>query len=266
MGVVRLGLAQLPRGEDVEENVREAVRVLSEARADVKLLPENWASRRVLSTGEHGAILARLAEGLGEGEVLVAGAHYVERGEGVFSVASVLTARGVEASFEKRHPSRAIGEDRWLRPGRGGGVFNVRGVLMGGLVCIDLMYPEEARALALRGALAILNPASVTADRIDLWRCVGRCRAAENTVFVASAINTLTTYPDGRPVMGGSFVASPEGTLVLSADVEPGLYLADLDLSWVERVRARWAFLEEVRRGRQGGLSVSRSGSTRGVG
>ncbi|MEM4700224.1 MAG: carbon-nitrogen hydrolase family protein [Candidatus Nezhaarchaeales archaeon] len=262
MGALRLGLAQFSRGEGVEGNVREMARLVSEARADVKLLPENWASARPLSQVEHERVLERVAEGLREGEVLVAGAHYVERGGGVVSVATVVSAEGVVASFEKRHPSRAIGEDKWLRPGRGGSVFRAGGVLMGGLVCIDLMYPEEARALALEGALVILNPASISLDRVELWRCVGRCRAAENTVFVASANNTLTTYPDGRPVMGGSFVASPEGSLVMSADLEPGLYLTSLDLSWVDRVRARWGFLEEARGGRQGGLSVSPPSNT----
>lgn len=258
MGVVRLGLVQFSRGEGVEGNVEEAVRLISEARADVKLLPENWASASPLTQREHEHILERLTEGLREGEVLVAGAHYVEREGGAVSVATVMTTEGVRTSFEKRHPSKAIGEDKWLRPGRGGSVFEAGGVLMGGLVCVDLMYPEEARALALKGALVILNPASISADRMELWRCVGRCRAAENTVFVASANNTLTAYPDGRPVMGGSFVASPEGSLVMSADIEPGLYLASLDLSWVDRVRARWGFLEEAQGRRQGGPSVSR--------
>ena len=50
--------------------------------------------------------------------------------------------------------------------------------------------------------------------------------------------------------MGGSFVASPEGSLILDAGVEPGLYLVDLDLSWIAKVRARWGFLEEVQRER----------------
>ncbi|MCX8204664.1 MAG: carbon-nitrogen hydrolase family protein [Candidatus Nezhaarchaeota archaeon] len=262
MSTVRLGLVQFPRGEGVEENVEAMVELISEAGADVKLLPENWASQRVLGYREHEGIVKRLAEELKEGEVLVAGAHYVERGEEVVSVATVLTAKSVEATFEKRHPSRAIGERGWLKPGRGGAVFKARGVLMGGLVCIDLMYPEEVRKLALKGASVVLNPASISMDRSELWRCIGRCRAAENTVFVASANNTLTTYPDGRPVMGGSFIASPEGSLVLSVDIEPGLYVADLDLSWIDRVRAKWGLLEEVRGGRQAELNVSRLSNT----
>jgi len=246
---LKLALIQFPRGPELEGNVELMADMVAEARADVKVLPENWASLKALSLQRLKRILAQLAERLRGGEVLVAGAFYVKRGGAAVSMGAVVSSSGVEAFYGKKHPSRAVGEHTWLKPGRGPALFEAGGVKVGVLVCIDLMYPEEARGLALRGASVIVNPASISMDRVGLWRSVGVCRAAENTVFVASAINTYTSYPDGRPVMGGSFAASPEGTLMLSADVEPGVYLAELDPSWVERVRAKWGFLDEVEGG-----------------
>jgi predicted amidohydrolase len=229
---LKLALIQFPRGPELEGNVELMADMVAEARADVKVLPENWASLKALSLQRLKRILAQLAERLRGGEVLVAGAFYVKRGGAAVSMGAVVSSSGVEALYGKKHPSRAVGEHTWLKPGRGPALFEAGGVKVGVLVCVDLMYPEEARGLALRGASVIVNPASISMDRVGLWRSVGVCRAA-----------------DGRPVMGGSFAASPEGTLMLSADVEPGVYLAELDPSWVERVRAKWGFLDEVEGG-----------------
>jgi len=93
----------------------------------------------------------------------------------------------------------------------------------------------------------VLNPASIPADRAELWRALGLARAAENTIFLAMANNTATSYSDGRPVSGGSFVAWPYGNRLTDAGPAEGLHYFSLDLAEITRVRSRWPYLEDVR-------------------
>ena len=247
---MRLALLQFARKEELDENLRHAVELLSSVKdVDLVVLPENWASKRILSHDEHHTIVEELGKlAKARSYVVVAGAHYVSGPSEALSLGVALTPSGEAYEYDKHYPSSAIGERSFIRAGWRTTVFNVGGVKVGVVVCVDLMYPEVVRRLTLRGADVILNPSSIPADRISLWRAVGRARAAENTVFVASVNNTMTYYPDGRRVAGGSFVASPEGELILDAGVEEGVYVADLDLSHVLKVRSRWSFLEDVKR------------------
>ena len=76
---MRLVLLQFARREELNKNLRRTVKLLSSVKdMDLVALPENWASRRVLSHGEHRALvdeLKRLAKA--GGYAVVAGAYYI---------------------------------------------------------------------------------------------------------------------------------------------------------------------------------------------
>ena len=77
---------------------------------------------------------------------------------------------------DKYYPSSAIGERSFVKAGCRTAVFDVAGVKVGVVVCVDLMYPEVVRRLTLRGADVTLNPSSIPTDRMSLWKALGRAR------------------------------------------------------------------------------------------
>lgn len=241
---MRIALVQMPR-----VGLGEGVRWLLERlpRADVVVLPEYWLGRSVLDgEGLRRLVGAFVDVASAVGGVVVAGGVAVAVGSSVRGVCPVVGREGLLTWGEKIFPSAATGERGWLSPGSRLALFAVSGWAVGCLICIDLIYPELVRRLALAGAELVVNPASISADRRGLWGAVGLVRAFENSIYVASAVGTGFEYADGRPVAGGSYVASPNGGF-RSFGSEAGVYVAELDRGEVLQARARRRYLDDVK-------------------
>ncbi len=253
MDILKLALVQFPRSNtDLEKNICQMQVYLTQIapNTDIILMPEDWLGPNVIGLEQYQEIVEILFQGLkNKGCLLVSGAQYVQHQGRIYS-RGMFWGGDVAAPvyFEKHFPSQAIGERGYVTPGSLLPIVEHRGVTVGAVVCVDLMYPEIARNLALRGALLILNPANIPAARMPLWHSVGITRACENTVFVAMANNTHTSYPDGREVRGESFVAFPDGCTFLTCGQEPGVFYFEIDLFRVKRTRQRWPYLEDVKR------------------
>lgn len=250
--LIRLCIVQFDRSEKRPEVNRDKMTGLLKgipAGTGVILLPEGWLGPLVIDHDDHTALLHDLQNCLPPGDpLLVTGGQYVRCPEGrVISTGALVNRREI-LFYDKHFPSGAIGERNFVVPGSRLPVASHRGIKAAAVLCVDLFYPEITRNLAMRGALLVLNPANIPAGRMDLWQHIGVTRAAENTVFLAMANNTLTRYPDGREVTGRSFVAGPDGIFFYDCGSEPGTYLVELDLGLVDRVRQRWKYLEDVRK------------------
>ena len=113
---------------------------------------------------------------------------------------------------------------------------------IGCAICYDWLFPEATRQLAANGAevlirvSAYMDPWGAT-EPMDWWTIVNRCRALENTVFVAAS---NVAAPDQGSITG---IIAPEGTLVASLDYGVvGVVAADIDLGRADRRLAlRWA-------------------------
>lgn len=245
-----LSIVQFPRQNDPEKNIARMEHYLSQLRpnTDLVLLPEDWLGPVVVEFETYLKIVEGLAAKIASRTcLLVSGAQYV-RCEGRILSRGIFWGGDLDnpVYFEKLFPSQAIGERDYIAPGTLLPVVEHKGVKVGAVVCVDLMYPEISRSLALRGAALILNPANIPATRMPLWHAVGIARACENTVFVAMANNTGTSYSDGREVLGESFVASPDGYGFLTCGREAGIFYFELDLDRIARVRQRWPYLKDV--------------------
>ena len=88
------------------------------------------------------------------------------------------------------------------------------GFPLGLMTCYDLRFPELPRALAERGAEAIVVPAAwVAGDRkVEHWRTLLRARAIENTVWVVGVGQPGPRYT------GHSMVVAPDGDIVAEAE------------------------------------------------
>lgn len=216
---------------------------------DLVLLPEGWLGSQPLKMHTYQTILQDLFHLLKAPDcLLVSGAQYVEVNNQNLCRGLILSRELLNpVPFDKLFPSEAIGERNFIAPGDQLPVVKHKDWFIGVAVCVDLFYPEVIRSLALRGASLILNPATIPTNRIPLWKTLGEVRACENTVFVAMANNTDTTYPDGRKIMGDSYVAYPDGYNFFNYGADPGIYYAELELSLIDKARIRWPYLEDVR-------------------
>lgn len=248
--MIKLALVQLQRTQDREENLRRVFNLVKGQESDVILLPENWLGPEVVPFDQYLSLVRKITATLSRDTLLAAGAQYVEENGQVIS-RGVFAFHGSREFFvyEKRFPSLAVGERGHLQPGKLLPVVEHAGWKMSVVVCIDLFYPEIVRRLALAGCQLILNPVSIPTGRMPLWQALGLVRAAENTIFVATANNTGSLYPDGREIAGGSFTALPDGRLGVVAGSEEQAVAAELDQDLINRTRRRWPYLEDAGEG-----------------
>ena len=118
-------------------------------------------------------------------------------------------------------------------------------------ICYDLRFPEPYRILALRGATVLVVPSAFTAATGPAhWELLLRARAVENEAFVIGA-GQVGDLPPGMPACHGhTMVVDPWGTVIAErTDPTPGIVLAELDMSRVQRVRTELPVLAHRRPG-----------------
>lgn len=126
------------------------------------------------------------------------------------------------------------------------GVFPVATTALGRLAAVaseEILYPEIARALALRGAEVILHSSSETGSpRLTPKAIARRARALENLVYVVSA-NTAGIADIDIPVGsadGGSQIVDYLGEVRAEAGTGESMVAnAELDLGALRRCRQR---------------------------
>ena len=104
-------------------------------------------------------------------------------------------------------------------------------------VCYDMRFPGLFRDLAQAGARILTAPSCFTRPTgAAHWHVLLRARAIENGCFVIAAAQ-CGDHDDGRSTYGHSLIVDPWGTILADAGTEPGLAIADLDLTRVDAVR-----------------------------
>jgi predicted amidohydrolase len=204
------------------------------APVDVILLPEGIT---VVGNGKKYADVAETIPGpttlrLGElarrkNAYIVAGI-YEREGHALYNTAVLLDRKGeVAGKYRKVYLPREEIEGG-LTAGSDYPVFRTDFGNVGVMICWDIQYPDPARALALRGAELILVP---------IWggnETLGKARAIENRVFIASSGYNYPTY-----------VMDPDGELLAVAREDGSAAVASIDLNrryldeWLGDMRGR---------------------------
>jgi predicted amidohydrolase len=249
--ILNVALVQFPRLlHEQEANLERALGTLEEiAGADIVLFPEVWMGAAVHEPQDLENLLGGISAVAERKRFFVlTGGLFVNFGNYIADVCHIIGSDGrILGEQRKLFPSCAVGERIFCTGGDGLAVFECSGWKCGVVICVDLFYPEITRELALGGVELVFNPANIPAPRNDMWHGLARTRAAENTVFVAYANNTNSTYRDGRKVMGESMIAGPTGDIIASASSEPGILRAELDQGRIPDQRGRWPYLEDIK-------------------
>jgi predicted amidohydrolase len=259
---VRVALAQAePALGDVAENVRHSHEALARAKdedVDLLVLPELMLTGYALGLVSDDVFLSvddpeitQLAEAA-EGTACVVG--FAEAGRvHTYNSAAYLERGAVQHVHRKLYlPNYGIWEERkHFTPGTAMRSFDTQIGRVAMLICADAWQPAVAVLAVQDGARVLIVPSCSTRQRPEIvaeWHDVNRFYARMLETFVVF-VNRVGEEGDLR-FWGGSHVYDPYGELVAEApEDEPGLVIAELDLSKVRRRRREMPLVKEARLG-----------------
>lgn len=242
-GLPRVAVAQVPSSlGQVSDNVTATVRqmrIAAEQKADLTVFPECTLSGYMFRTRDEVAAAAVAIDDPRLRPLLTEAAetdtyHVVgllERdGDRVYNSAILLGPNGIEGRYRKQHlPS--LGADAFVDAGNGDEdrVFTVGSFKVGIMICFDLRFPESARELALGGADVIAMPTNWPTTATFLAEHMTRVRAVENLVYLA--VSDRSDSEAGAAFLGRSQIVAPDGSVLLDAGVDDGIFTAEVDVS-----------------------------------
>ncbi len=162
--------------------VEAAVTLVKDAaskRANLVCLPEHWLLDKVVGVrNEIYDRFSRLAKDLGI--YLNMGGIYEKEID--LHLTSPTFAPDGEMISNQRKVHLYRRESEMANPGSSLVPFKCVNFIAGTLVCHDIVFPETARTLVLRGAEILLNPSLIVASGMEPWEVYVTARALENRV------------------------------------------------------------------------------------
>ena len=278
--ILKVGLIQQANTADRSDNkrrLREAIRRVASEGAELVVLQElhnglYFCQREDVDTfdeaesipGESTREFGELARELG---IVLVLSLFERRAAGLYHNTSVVLERdgSIAGMYRKMHipDDPAYYEKFYFTPGDlGFEPIETSVGRLGVLVCWDQWYPEAARRMALSGAELLIYPTAIgweSSDasgeqtrQSDAWQLVQRGHAVANGLPVVT-VNRVGHEADPSGQTGGitfwgrSFVAGPQGELLVELDQREATCVVEIDLARSERVRRWWPFLRDRR-------------------
>ncbi|CAG9807714.1 unnamed protein product [Chironomus riparius] len=256
MRKLRVGCIQITVSANKAENVARAVEKIREAKkrgAELVVLPECFNS--FISNdyygkyaepipGETTNILSKLAKEL---EIFIIGGTIPENdGDKLFNTATVWGKSGeLMGKFRKMHlfdidiPNEmTFRESDSLSPGNELTIINIKDFKIGLGICYDVRFEELAKLYRKQGCNLLVYPSAFGMKTGPLhWELVGRSRANDNQLY--TVLTSQGRDLNGPYVAyGHSYVADPWGKMLFMAGTDDELFIVDLDLDVVDKVRS----------------------------
>jgi predicted amidohydrolase len=269
---MRVAVCQMNAGGgDVEANEATAIGLLEEAAAagaDLATLPELWPSYgsqgwlRELAEPVPGPRTERLARIARARSMWVLGGSVPERDDGrVFNTSCLFDRTGeLVARYRKIHlfdvdiPGQPpMRESALFAEGSELVSHETDEARVGLSICYDVRFPELYRGLMALGAEILLVPSAFTRVTGEAhWEVLLRARAIEDQCFVVAPAQwgPWGAPEDGRRTHGHSMIVDPWGRVLVEAPGDgDGVWLADLDMAELRRVRTSLPALQHRRLG-----------------
>lgn len=245
------------------EQLRELIRSIEEDKPDFVLLGEmfncpyytpNFPRYAEPEGGETWQALSGIAKEFGIW--LEAGTvPEVDEAGRVYNTAYVFDREGRQAAKHRKvhlfdidvKGGQRFMESETLSAGDHYTVFDTEFGRVGLCICFDFRFPELGRLMVQDGAKLILVPAAFNMTTGPAhWEVMFRSRAIDNQCFVAGTSDARD--PDFSYVAWGhSMVVDPWGTVVSELDEKPGIAITEIDLGYVDQIRAQLPLLSARR-------------------
>ncbi len=265
--MIRAALVQLTVSDDPAENLAATESRVAEAAAGgagfvltpecTNILSSNRAHQRAVlrQEGEDPTLAALQAQAAKLGIWLLIGSLGVltSDADGRFANRSLLIGPegSVAARYDKIHmfdvnvsETEVYRESAAYRPGARAVLAETPLGKIGMTVCYDLRFPHLFRRLAKAGAQILTVPAAFNhVTGAAHWETLLRARAIETGCFVLAPAQTglhpEAHGPGTRRTHGHSLAIAPWGEVLADGGTEPGVTFVNLDLSAVDKARAR---------------------------
>jgi len=211
---------------------------------------------------EGNRLIARMAALAKELDVVLPVSFFERGGQAHFNSLAMIDAGGaVLGVYRKSHIPDGPGyqEKYYFTPGDTGfKVWPTKFGHFGAGICWDQWFPEAARAMALRGAEALLYPTAIGSepppaapiDSRDHWRRVMQGHAGANLmpVIAANRIGTEKGQRGEITFYGSSFIADHTGAIAAELGrVGEGVVTFGFDLDEAAKLRAAWGLFRDRR-------------------
>lgn len=275
MRKVTVAATQMSCSHSIEENIRKADALVREAAsrgAQIILLQELFetpyfcqkekSDYYIYATELEENKAVKHFRGLAkELQVVLPISFYEKKNYARYNSLAVIDADGsVLGLYRKSHIPDGPGyeEKFYFNPGDTGfQVWKTRYAKIGVGVCWDQWYPEAARCMALMGAELLFYPTAIgsepqdgSIDSKEHWQMCMRGHAASNLmpVIASNRIGLESDEDSSITFYGSSFIAGPQGSMVLEAGrEEEAVLVAEFDLDQLEVQRIEWGIFRDRR-------------------
>jgi predicted amidohydrolase len=187
---------------------------------------------------------------------VVAGTMPELSGDDIYNTSYVFDNNGVKiGKHRKMHlfdidieGGQKFKESDVLSYGKDVTVFNTNFCKIGLAICYDMRFPELSRLMVNEGAEVIIVPGAFNMTTGPAhWELHFRSRAVDNQVYtvgVAPARDWNSSYQS----YGNSIIVSPWGDVLNKMDEKEGYIIEEIDLDYLEKIRAELPLLKHVRR------------------
>ncbi|MFP4687898.1 MAG: carbon-nitrogen hydrolase family protein [bacterium] len=266
--IKKWGLAQLNSGNDIDKNLKTALKFIREAAAekcDMLVFPEYFLFRdshqKMFKNpfSLSGPVVKKLTRAAQTGGInLLAGTLPLADREDeniIYNTALFITKNGeIGGYYQKIHLFDAelddefsVNESDYIEPGEKIVDLEMADIHCGLAICYDLRFPELFRKLAQKHVQAIVIPANFTRETGRAhWEALLRARAIENQCYVVAA-NQIGPNPGTKiAAFGQSMVVDPWGQVIARAsDTECWLGF-HIDLKYLHEVRRQLPVLNHI--------------------
>ncbi|WP_417790180.1 carbon-nitrogen hydrolase family protein [Terasakiella pusilla] len=268
MTVVKTAVIQVNASADMDENIQTAstmIRTAKDQGAQLICTPENvtmmeFGGDNVIAASfpqdSHPALKAFQALAKELDIWLLVGSLAVKQDSGKVANRSFLLSNegAIAGQYDKIHlfdvdleGGESYRESNTFDGGEQAVLADTPWGKLGMSICYDVRFPHLYRAYGQAGANIITVPAAFTKPTGRAhWEVLLRARAIENGCFVI-APGQCGTHKGDRETYGHSLIIAPWGEILSEAGEEPGIFMADLDLSEVDKARGKVPSLKHDR-------------------
>jgi len=175
------------------------------------------------------------------------GSFLIKKKEKYYNRAYFINSEGeIEKHYDKLHLIKGFNEHKYLYPGKKNKVIYYKNLKIGLLVCYDLRFAEQFRAMAKEECDLYLLCAQWPKTRINDMLLLARARALENQAFVALC---NATGKAGKFEMGGSSVIIDcYGKIQTNLDSKITTITTEIDFYLVQKFRDDFPVLYDYSR------------------
>lgn len=117
-------------------------------------------------------------------------------------------------------------------------IVESNGLVIGVMLCTELMFNEWARSYGRQGAHLIVVPRA-SGQSVENWKTAAAMAAIVSGCYVFSS-NRVGNYDEELTFGGNGFAFAPDGTLISETSLDQPVVSVDLDFDWIKEQQSTY--------------------------